>query len=417
MKKEEPAPNVTEQTAAKTPLPSDDTAPKDQPITSPQASEPAKQEEGDNVVASSSAEDEQDPNAAVLTTDDENFLSRIASAAEEPRLPPLDFYSDSEGPSLTEAAAAEVAKKTPLPQSPPPPAAKDVDKKSNRFSWMSPAAAFNRMPSLRSTKKPASIVPDPTAKPPVQGPPTEDEAKKERKQLSNILEGLKLSPDSFQTRALSLSEDTRKLLNQFTQILKDVINGAPHAYDDLNDFIKHREKQIEGLYDNLPPFLQKLVQALPTNVWHYLGPQVAAGMAAATAGDKSKAQAENKRQNNQSKGYVPSLKSLLSNRSAVTAMLRSIIEFLEARFPAAIAGTNVLLSLAVFLLLFVFWYCYKRGKEERLVIESEESKRGRSKERGIDEQADGAVEKTATTGGEDNVEMNQEQLETGELKK
>jgi len=47
-------------------------------------------------------------------------------------------------------------------------------------------------------------------------------------------------------------------------------------------------------------------------------------------------------------------------------MLRSIVNFLKLRFPAVLTGTNVLMSLAVFLLLFVFWYCHKRGKETRL---------------------------------------------------
>jgi len=50
-------------------------------------------------------------------------------------------------------------------------------------------------------------------------------------------------------------------------------------------------------------------------------------------------------------------------------MLRSILNFLKLRFPAVITGTNVLMSLAVFLLLFVFWYCHKRGKQTRLAKE------------------------------------------------
>jgi len=50
-------------------------------------------------------------------------------------------------------------------------------------------------------------------------------------------------------------------------------------------------------------------------------------------------------------------------------MLRSILNFLKLRFPLAITGTNVLMSLAVFLLLFVFWYCHKRGREVRLETE------------------------------------------------
>ena len=44
--------------------------------------------------------------------------------------------------------------------------------------------------------------------------------------------------------------------------------------------------------------------------------------------------------------------------------------FLRTRFPA-FAGVNVLWSLALFVLLIMFWYCYKRGKEVRLEKERE----------------------------------------------
>ena len=346
---------------------------------------------------------------SVISNDDEQYLENIVSAAEEPRLPPYDDASDDEQPSLAEAAAAEVAKKTPLPASPPTSPAR---KKSSRYSWtgitdpISGGFSFKRNPFNALAPAPAKPLDDK----PVQGPPTEEEEQKEKKEMANILEKLKLDPSSMQTRALALSDDSRKMLNQFIQILKDVVSGAPHAYEDLDDFIKHREKQIEGLYDSLPPFLQKLVEALPTKAWQYLGPQVAAGMAAATSGDKTRAQAEQQKQQ-RSKSYVPSLKSLLSNQGAVTAMLRSILEFLEARFPAALAGTNVLLSLAVFLLLFVFWYCHKRGREERLVITDEESKRGRSRE-SVD---DDGEEKTLGEVGEGTKQVEQGEKAPGDV--
>jgi hypothetical protein len=44
---------------------------------------------------------------------------------------------------------------------------------------------------------------------------------------------------------------------------------------------------------------------------------------------------------------VPALKNLVKG-DAVVAMLRSILNFLKLRFPVALTGTNVLLSLAVF---------------------------------------------------------------------
>lgn len=60
-----------------------------------------------------------------------------------------------------------------------------------------------------------------------------------------------------------------------------------------------------------------------------------------------------------------SLKELVTKPGAVVGMLKAIVNALKLRWPAFM-GTNVLLSLALFVLLFVFWYCYKRGKEVRL---------------------------------------------------
>ncbi|KAI4241135.1 MAG: hypothetical protein L6R42_011363 [Xanthoria sp. 1 TBL-2021] len=62
---------------------------------------------------------------------------------------------------------------------------------------------------------------------------------------------------------------------------------------------------------------------------------------------------------------VPSLKDLVTKPGAVAGLLKTIMNFLKLRFPAFL-GMNVLYSLGLFVLLFVFWYCHKRGKEVRL---------------------------------------------------
>ena len=84
---------------------------------------------------------------------------------------------------------------------------------------------------------------------------------------------------------------------------------------------------------------------------------------------------------------VPNLKDLVTKPGAVAGLLRTIMTFLRTRFPAFM-GMNVLWSLALFgtflslsltppsiplpltlcfpVLLFVFWYCHKRGRETRL---------------------------------------------------
>lgn len=70
-----------------------------------------------------------------------------------------------------------------------------------------------------------------------------------------------------------------------------------------------------------------------------------------------------------------SLKDLVTKPGAVVGMLKAIVNALKLRWPAFM-GTNVLLSLALFVLLFVFWYCYKRGKEVRLARDGRGSLEG-----------------------------------------
>jgi len=122
------------------------------------------------------------------------------------------------------------------------------------------------------------------------------------------------------------------------------------------------------MFAGMPPFLQTLVKSLPAKMTSTLGPEFLAaasekpGADAKAAGITTKSTGTKK----QKKSRIPSLKSLVSQQGTVATMLRSILNFLKLRFPAFLTGTNVLMSLAVFLLLFVFWYCHKRGKETRL---------------------------------------------------
>ncbi|CAI6340226.1 unnamed protein product [Periconia digitata] len=119
------------------------------------------------------------------------------------------------------------------------------------------------------------------------------------------------------------------------------------------------------MYGNLPPFLQNMVKSLPAKMTATLGPELMAASAEKPGFDAKQAgDAAGKAKLKMPK--VPSLKNLLSAEGAVAAMLRSILNFLKLRFPALLTGTNVLMSLAVCLLLFVFWYCHKRGRETRL---------------------------------------------------
>lgn len=174
-------------------------------------------------------------------------------------------------------------------------------------------------------------------------PPTAaDEVEKEKKDLTSILDQLNLA--SVNNRAFSFSEESQKLMAEFTQILKDLINGVPTAYDDLEKLLTKSDKSLKQTFKNMPPFLQKFVKTLPSK----LSASIAPGLLAAAAerpGDPASMSTSST-----SAKYlkqVPGLKQLMSTE-AVVGLLKSILNFLKLRFPAIISGTNILLSLAVF---------------------------------------------------------------------
>jgi hypothetical protein len=120
----------------------------------------------------------------------------------------------------------------------------------------------------------------------------------------------------------------------------------------------------------MPSFMQSLISKLPNTFsekfTESIGPEVLA-TAAAKHGLESVylnkgAEAAGKMG---MKVKVPSLKELVTKQGAIASLLRAIMNFLRTRFPAVL-GLNVLWSMAVFILLLVFWYCHKRGREVRL---------------------------------------------------
>ncbi|EME41657.1 hypothetical protein DOTSEDRAFT_73903 [Dothistroma septosporum NZE10] len=90
---------------------------------------------------------------------------------------------------------------------------------------------------------------------------------------------------------------------------------------------------------------------------------------------KAAAKAGEKAADQKKKRTIPGMKSLLSKEGAAAGMLRNTVNFLRVRFPFLASTTNVVMSLAVFILMFVFWYCHKRGKEARLTRAAENEER------------------------------------------
>lgn len=123
---------------------------------------------------------------------------------------------------------------------------------------------------------------------------------------------------------------------RFTLVLKDLVNGVPTAYQDLESLLTNSEQQLQRSYKHLPDFLQKLIEQLPSKMTESITPELLAAAAERPALQKSA-----------TKLKVPSLKDLVTKPGAVAGMLRAIMNFLKLRFPAFL-GMNVLYSLALF---------------------------------------------------------------------
>ena len=187
----------------------------------------------------------------------------------------------------------------------------------------------------------------PDAKPNEDNVVSDVEAKKEEEDMAEVLEKLNLA--AVNNRVFSISDETQELLQKFNQVFKDLVNGVPTAYDDLESLLTNGDRQLQKTFSHLPSFLQKLIAQLPEKMTESIAPELMA--AAAARAEKSgintanaaKAAGAAKRM-----GFkTPTLKDLAGKPGTIAAMMRSIITFLRARFPAFV-GLNVLWSLALF---------------------------------------------------------------------
>lgn len=177
----------------------------------------------------------------------------------------------------------------------------------------------------------------------------EAEVEKETQDLTKILEELNMS--AINNRVFSFSKESEELLHKFTLVLKDIVNGAPTAYNDLEKLFTDYDAQLKKMYGGLPPFLQNFVKSLPAKMTATLGPELLAASAEKPGFDaKMRAAGEgSKSKKSRLPGVpkIPSLKQLVSAQGAVATALRSIVNFLKFRFPALATGTNLIMSLAV----------------------------------------------------------------------
>jgi hypothetical protein len=173
------------------------------------------------------------------------------------------------------------------------------------------------------------------------------EAKKEQDDMAMVLEKLNLA--AVNNRVFSISDETQEILQKFNQVFKDLVNGVPTAYDDLESLLTNGDRQLQKTFNHLPGFMQKLIAQLPKRMTESIGPELMA--AAAAKAEKSginTASAAKAAGAAKKMGFkTPSLKELVGKPGTVASMMRSIITFLRARFPAFL-GMNVLWSLALF---------------------------------------------------------------------
>nr|POE89786.1 hypothetical protein CFP56_20255 [Quercus suber] len=201
---------------------------------------------------------------------------------------------------------------------------------------------------------------------------------KQEQEVSVLLDKLNLS--NINNRVFAFSEETQKVFDRFALVLKDTMNGGPRAYEDMEKLMREVGPQIEKQYKSMPPFIQMLVKSLPARLGTTLAPELL-GVRNGKSGADSKAKqsvqvsstegTSNKSNLKKKRRRVPGLKSLIGKQGAVAGILRNVVSFLRVRFPLLASGTNVIMSLAVFILMFVFWYCHKRGKETRLAQQAE----------------------------------------------
>ncbi|KAF1351625.1 hypothetical protein EJ07DRAFT_137416 [Lizonia empirigonia] len=321
----------------------------------------------------------------VLDEEDEKFLERLAAIAQEPEgtPPPLPgrpaVVIDENGQQKVGKDAQEAlmdgADKIALPKSPPekkpftsyfalPKFGKKTDKsekekiapKDKKGKAKVTEAERNELADNLLAAAEASKAAD------------QAEVDKETQDLTKILEELNLS--AVNNRVFSFSKESEELLQKFTLVLKDVVNGAPTAYNDLEKLFTDYDAQLKKMYGGLPPFLQNFVKSLPAKLTAGLGPELLAASAEKPGFDAKQRAAGGGSKSKKSRlpgvPKIPSLKQLVSAQGAVATALRSILNFLKFRFPALATGTNLIMSLAVMILLFVFWYCHKRGRETRL---------------------------------------------------
>jgi hypothetical protein len=171
------------------------------------------------------------------------------------------------------------------------------------------------------------------------------EAIREENDINRVLDDLDLA--AVNNRAFSISKESQEIVQKFTVILKDIVNGVPTAYDDLVHLLDDSNGTLSKSYEQLPRFLKKLIKQLPNRMTKYLGPELLAVATEAQAFRTGSSKGGGLSGAAKNIFKMGSLKDLVAKPGAVVSLLKTIMNALKLRWPAFM-GTNVLLSLALF---------------------------------------------------------------------
>ncbi|KAG5663101.1 hypothetical protein KAF25_001037 [Fusarium avenaceum] len=288
------------------------------------------------------------PLSPVLDRDDEAWLQSILD--DDSPAPPLPPRVNTPQIELSSASESEIEAIKSL-QEPKSKKDKKKEKKEKEKQEKQP----NRLTALftRHKKPQDGLKPEDNIAP--------VEAEREEEDLGNVLDRLNLQAKN--NKIVSLSNESSELLSRFTQVFKDLANGVPTAYGDLSSLVEDRDGAINRGFEKLPSSLKKLVTQLPDKLTSSLAPEL---LAAAAESQGLKANTDKGIKDAAIDLLKPSnLTDLVTKPGAVVSMLKAIVNALKVRWPAFI-GTNVIWSVSLFLLMFVLWYCHKRGREVRL---------------------------------------------------
>ena len=301
----------------------------------------------------------------VLSEEDENFLNRIVGDENPPALPPrpeqLGVFTNvaPEGRDA-QVALMDGAQNIALPQTPqevneePSMMESSQEEKTSPRQIPQKAWSWLRRDSRDSRREETAAglsdiaqgLKDGDTKSSEEDTVEDKEAKKEEEDMVIVLETLNLA--AVNNRVFSISDETQDLLQKFNQVFKDLINGVPTAYDDLESLLKNGDRQLQNTFNSLPSFMQKLIEKLPETMTKGFAPEMMAAAAERASKSGINMGKAGKAAGAASKFMKPpSLKDLTGKPAAVAATLRSIITFLRARFPAFL-GMNVIWSLALF---------------------------------------------------------------------